>query len=325
MNQLLTASAVMASLLGAPSAFASPDWNKVPAKTINVFYPGVASLEWMLSTSDHSGARGMRKGESCTSCHETETADLGKKIVQGQKAEPAPDMAKGRVASIPVAVQAAIDDGKVYLRFQWKPGASGTKKIDEKSAAKISVMLDAGKVEYGALGGCWAACHDDLRSMPDVSADAPSHARAKELDIRANGPTKYLGESRTAISTTKPRGGWDKLKPAADYEAMVKDGKFLEMWQWRSGDSTRAGTVADARRLKATKDLAEGKLENGVYTVVFARKLEGGPGMHALLPGKTYNIGFAIHDDHADLRFHQVSLGYTLGIATKADITAAKE
>ena len=323
MNKTLIALAALGLL--ASSAFASPDWGKVPTKKFNVFYPGVASMEWMLNTNDHSGARGIRKGETCASCHETETAEFAKKIVEGKKAEPMPDMAKGRAASIPVTVQAAVDDGKIYLRFQWRPSTGGLKKIDEKSAAKISVMLDAGKVEYGGVGGCWAACHDDLRSMPDVSADAPSHPRAKELDIRSNGPTKYLRESRTAISTTKPRGGWDKLRPAADVEAMNKEGKFLELWQWRSGDSTRVGTVSDARRLRATNELAEGKLENGIYSVVFSRKLSGGPGMHELVPGKTYNIGVAIHDDHADLRYHQVSLGYTLGIETKADISAAKQ
>ncbi len=37
--------------------------------------------------------------------------------------------------------------------------------------------------------------------MPDVKADAASHPRAKELDIRSNGPTKYLKESRTALET----------------------------------------------------------------------------------------------------------------------------
>lgn len=323
MHKTLIAAAVTA-LLAAP-AFASPDWNEIPAKKVNVFYPGVASLEWVLSGPDHGGARGIRKGETCASCHEEESAEFAKKIVAGQKAEPTPDMSKGRAASIPVSVQAAVDDGKLYMRFQWKPTVTGQKKIDEKSAAKISVMIDAGKVEYANLGGCWATCHDDLRSMPDVAANAKDHPRAKELDIRANGPTKYIRESRTAISTTKPRGGWDKLKPAADYEAMMKDGKFLEMWQWRSGDSVRAGNVADARRLKASKDLAEGKLENGMWTVVFKRALAGGPGMHELVAGKTYNIGFAIHDDHADWRFHQVSFGYTLGIATKADITAVKD
>lgn len=303
---------------------APPDWAKVPAKTVNVFYPGVASLEWVLSSNDHGGARAIRKGETCASCHDSETGEFARKIVEGKKAEPDTEMAKGRAASIPVSVQAAHDGTNLYMRFQWKPAGKSPKKIDEKSAAKIAVMLDPGKVEYGGVGGCWAACHDDLRSMPDVSADAPKHPRAKELEIRANGPTKYIRESRTEIATAKPRGGWDKLKSAADYEALMKDGKFFEMWQWRSGDSIRMGTVAEARRMKASKELASGKLDNGTYTVVFTRALAGGPGMHELAAGKTYNIGFAIHDEHADLRYHQVSLGYKLGIDAKADFTASK-
>ena len=315
--------AAIAAVLVTP-AYAAPDWDKVPARTLEVFYPGVASLEWILDDAYHDGARNFRRGKSCVACHADEVAMLGKKTVGGEKAEPNPGMAKGRAASIPVRVQAAIENDELYVRFQWKPTVTGQKRIDEKSAAKISVMLDAGKVEYANLAGCWAACHDDLRSMPDVDPGAKDHPRAKELEIRGNGPTKYLKESRTGISTTKPRGGWDKLKPAAEYEAMIKDGTFLEMWQWRSGDTTRSGTVADARRMKAAKDLAEGRLEDGTYTVVFRRKLAGGPGVHELVPGRTYNIGFAIHDDHADLRYHQVSLGYTLGIGTKADITAAK-
>jgi hypothetical protein len=44
-----------------------------------------------------------------------------------------------------------------------------------------------------------------------------------------------------------------------------------------------------------------------------------------MAPGKTYNFGFAIHDDHTTGRFHHVSLNYTLGIDAKADVTAAKQ
>jgi cytochrome c-type protein NapC len=214
------------------------------------------------------------------------------------------------------------------LRFQWKqpPGGAG-KKMDQKSAVKLAVMLDDNKVEYGALGGCWAACHADLRSMPDVDANAARHPRAKELDIRANGPTKYLKESRTAIEMkAKPLGGWDKAKPETEIAALLKEGKFLDIWQFRSGEPHREGYVLDARRMKAAPGLAEGKNEGGTWTVTFARKLAGGAGSHAIAPGRAYNVGFAIHDDHADYRYHYVSFGYTLGLDDpKADINAVKQ
>lgn len=163
--------------------------------------------------------------------------------------------------------------------------------------------------------------------MPDVSADAPKHPRAKELDIRSNGPTKYLKETRTALETkSKPMGGWDKLKPEAEYAQMLKEGKFLEMWQYRSNEEPRAGHVLEARRLKAAPGLAEGRNEDGKWTVTFTRKLEGGAGSHTFAPGKTFNFGFAIHDNHADWRYHHVSLGYTLGLDNpKASVNAVKQ
>lgn len=314
---------------GGPGALAAPpDWSKVPPKTITVFYPGVASLEWTLVGTEHGGARGIRKNETCASCHDGETADMGKKIVSGQKLEPDAASVKGKAGSIPVQVQAAHDGTNLYMRFSWKqPPSAGGKKMDEKNVTKLGVMLDNGNVEYGAIGGCWASCHHDLRTMPDVKADANKHPRAKELDIRSNGPTKYLKESRTALETkASPLGGWDKLKSEADFAQLKKEGKFLELWQWRSAEPARVGYVLEARRLStAPAGFAEGKNDGGTWTVTFTRKLAGGEGSHALVPGKTYNFGFAIHNDHVDWRYHHVSLGYTLGIDAKADVTAAKQ
>ena len=320
--------AVAVAALFAGSALAAPDWSKVPSKSVTVFYPGVASMEWTQVGTEHGGSRAMRKGETCASCHSDEAADMGKKMASGQKLEPDAAAMKGKAPAIPVMVQAAYDATNVYLRFTWKQPPAGGRKIDMKNPVKVAVMFDeGGKVEGAALGGCWASCHHDLRSMPDVNVDAPKHPRAKELDIRSNGPTKYLIESRTAIETkAKPLGGWDKLKPAAEYEAMLKAGKFMEMWQFRSADSPRAGYVLQARYLKAAPGLAEGKGDGGAWTVTFTRKLEGGPGVHAFAPGKTYNVGFAIHDDHADLRYHHVSLGYTMALDNpKAFINAVKQ
>jgi cytochrome c-type protein NapC len=309
-----------------PALAAAPDWNKVPAKKIVVFYPGVASLEWTLTGSDHSGVRGFRKGEACAACHDEEAADVGKKIVSGEKAEPAP--IKGKAGSIPVSVQAAHDGTNLYLRLQWKAPPPAGVKQDEKNQVKAAVMFDAGGVEYGALAGCWASCHHDLRSMPDVNKDAAKHARAKELDIQADGPTKYLKESRTALELKeKPRGGWDKVKPAAEIEVLLKGGKFLDIMQFRSGDKPRDGYVLDARHMKEAPGRAEGSLKDGTWTVTFTRKLAGdGAGDHAFAPGKIYTFGIAIHDDWANQRYHHVSLGYSMALDDpKAQLNVVKQ
>lgn len=327
MTPIRPALTVIAALL-AGTAVAAPDWSKVPRKNITVFYPGVASMEWTLTGTEHGGARAMRKGETCASCHNDEAADMGKKMATGQKLEPDAAAVKGKAPAIPVTVQAAYDATNFYVRFTWKQPPPGGKQIDKTSAVKLAVMLeDGGKVKYAALGGCWATCHNDNRSMPDVNADAAKHPRAKELDIRSNGPTKYLEETRTAIELkTKPLGGWDKVRPAAEIEALMKAGKFMEMWQFRSAESARAGYVLAARYLKAAQGLAEGKNDGGNWTVTFTRPLAGDATRHAIAPGKTFNIGFAIHDDHADWRYHHVSFGYTMGLDNpKADINAVKQ
>jgi len=45
-----------------------------------------------------------------------------------------------------------------------------------------------------------------------------------------------------------------------------------------------------------------------------------------LQPGKEYNFGFAIHDDHTAGRYHYVSFGYTLGLDNAgASINAVKQ
>lgn len=106
-------------------------------------------------------------------------------------------------------------------------------------------------------------------------------------------------------------------------------GKFYDLIQWKSAKGAKPvdGYVAEKRVMEGGKALvsAEGKPSGDTWTVVFTRKLAGGgDGDINLQAGKTYNMGFAIHEDYSGGRFHYVSLGYTLGIDTKADITAAK-
>lgn len=326
---LMTTSVALAVLaLGAAPVWAAPNWSKVPAQKITLLFPGTASLEWTLKGTEHGGAKAIRTKETCGSCHEKEAADVGNKVATGGK----PELEKAPVklvGSIPVTVQATHDGTNLYIRLQWKDTkTTAAPKMDKENQVKVAMMIDAGKVEYAAQGGCWATCHHDLRTMPDVDKNSPNHPKAKALDIRKNGPTKYIKESRTALSAKDhPWGGWDKLKPDAEIEAALKAGQFMDIVQFRSGAAPRDGYVLDARRMKEVPGVAEGKLEGDTWTVTFTRKLAGaGVGDHKIEPGKTYNVGFAIHDAYSNERYHHVSLGHTLALdSAAANINAVKQ
>jgi hypothetical protein len=109
----------------------------------------------------------------------------------------------------------------------------------------------------------------------------------------------------------------------------LASGKYYDLIQFRSGKGQKPadGYVADKRVMEGGKALvsADGKLAGDTWTVTFTRKLTGGEGDIAMQAGKVYNIGFAIHDDNTHGRYHHVSLGYTLGLDAKADITAVKQ
>lgn len=287
-KQRLLGIAVATALAAAGAAqAAAPDWSKVPARQITAFYPGASPMEWIMKGSEHGGARALKKGETCASCHNDEAADMGKKMVSGQKLEPTPP--KGKAGSIPVSVQAANDGTNLYLRFQWKqPPASGGAKLDADNQVKLAFMLEDNKVDLANLAGCWATCHEDSRTMPGAKDDKK---------------TKYVAG------------------------ASVDSGKFYDIVQWKMKGKPTDGHVAESRVMEGGSALvtADAKKDGDTWTVVFTRKLAGGKGDIALAPGKTYNFGFAIHDDWAAGRFHHVSLGYTLGIDAKADINAAKQ
>jgi hypothetical protein len=273
--------------LAAGGALASPDWNKIEGRTITLLYPGVSPIEWVMTGTEHGGARGIKKGESCVACHDEEAADMGQKMATGQKIEPKP--IKGKAGSIPVKVQAVEDDGNLYLRFSWKQPPGGAEKMDKDNQVKFSVMLEDNKIERASLSGCWETCHGDARTMPN----------AKDAN-----KTKYV--------------------PGGD----VKAGKFYDLMQWTSKGTRHDGYVADKRVMDGGKALvdARGEKKGDEWVVTFTRKLAGGgEGDIAMARGKVYNFGFAIHDDYTQGRFHQVSLGYTLGIGVDADLTAVHD
>ncbi|MCK9381539.1 MAG: ethylbenzene dehydrogenase-related protein [Sulfuritalea sp.] len=272
--------------LVAGGAFAAPDWSKVPPRKMTLFYPGQASLEWVMNKPDHSAVPDIvDKKRSCAKCHEGDANEIGGKIVAGKPVgssktvlEPTPPA--GKVGSIPVTFQAAHDGSKIYFRFEWVAPQGGTKKLDAKNEVKLTMMFDGGGTVEGAeLNGCWATCHSDLRTMKDAKDDKT---------------TKHIKNGDLA------------------------SGKFMDLIQYRSGEKAPVdGYVTEARHMDGGKALlkAEGKKEGNKWVVTFERTLAGGgKGDHALTADKVYNFGFAIHEDFTNARFHYVSLGYQFGL-----------
>ncbi len=332
--------AVAAALAGGGAAagaatsggVAGLDWGDVPTREINIFYPGQASMEWALTGKNHGGARAFTKaGDRCFDCHDKEAHEMGPRIIGGTHENvDEPTVIPGKRGAIPVQVQAAHNGKSLYLRFQWEasdhtpaPFVDGG-KMDPANPIKLSVMLASDDVKYAAQAGCWGTCHHDLNGMPH-------HPEGKDV-------TKYLTESRTKIEIKgrrgKMRGGWDKRKSDAEIQSELNAGHFMDLLRVKSGDGkTEDGYVLADRVMEGGQGFtASATLDGSTWTVVMEHNLTSDKsGDLSLALDKVYNLGFAIHDDYTNGRYHHVSLGYKLGFdnaevevnAVKRDIKAA--
>lgn len=275
-------------VVAAASVFAAPDWSKVPARNIPLFYPGQAGLEWVMNVANHSSVRDIaNKKYSCARCHQGDASEIGDDIVVGKPVgssksvlEPAP--IAGKAGSLFAKVQIAHDDGNIYFRFEWEsPKAAGGKKMDPKNEVKLTLMFDGGgTVDGSEINGCWVTCHTDLRTMQEAKDDKK---------------TKYI------------RG------------ADLAGGRFMDLIQFRSGMGEKPvdGYVDSERHMEGGQSLvnAQDGKEGGKSVVTFERKLAGmGKGDHSIVADKLYNFGFAIHEDYASARYHYASLGYRFGL-----------
>ena len=323
------APAATASAATAPAAAGGSDidWSSVEAIELNLFYPGEASMEWILKGSDHSGKRSFTKGDRCFDCHEEEEPDIGELIMSGEKLEP--DPITGKRGSIPVNLQTAHDGDYLYMRFQWPDAehvpvafAEGG-KMDPENPVKLAVMLttDDEKVEFADRAGCWQTCHIDASSMPlePDAATLDGSPLASSMDF-SSGVTKYLKESRTSIEIEgkdgKTRGGWDKLRDAGEIQAALDNGQFMDLLRYKSGTGESEDGYILAERVMSGGQGVEfsGSLNDGTWTVEMKRKLTSDkPGDISLSTDQLYSIGFAIHDDYSNRRYHHVSLGFKLG------------
>ncbi|WP_170367424.1 NapC/NirT family cytochrome c [Ruegeria arenilitoris] len=314
------------------------DWNAVASTDLKLFYPGQASFEWVQNGKTHGGARPLTKGgDQCSTCHAKELDAIGNKIVAGGDLEPTP--IPGKRGVIDATVQAAHDDEILYIRLQWAdaghnpaPFVDGG-KMDPDNPIKVAMMITGTGIELGEQVGCWASCHADNTYMP-FAPDAETIAANPDVAARLTAKdtvTKYISESRTEVEVKgrrgKPLGGWDKLQAEEQIAQYLQDGTFLDLMRVYADGSATNGYLLEQRVVNDGEISASASLSGGMWTVVFSRPLNSGaPGDVPLEPGKTYTVGFAIHDDHSAARFHHVTLNTSLALDDdSADINVVKQ
>lgn len=97
---------------------------------------------------------------------------------------------------------------------------------------------------------------------------------------------------------------------------------------WKEGDMIPEYYVSRdmAKESAADNSDVQGTWENGVWTVVWVRKMDTGhPEDDKILKeGNAYTFNFAVHDDNLTTRGHHASFPMTVGFGAEADIEAVK-
>ena len=270
------------------------DWSNVESKTITLFYPGQSSWEWILTQSDHSGAKNFRKGKSCRECHEGEEQEMGNIIVVGGDLEPTP--IAGMRGSIDITVKTANDASRLYILLAWQEANQVMIKKMGDDQVRVTVLLDDGHVSDATRAGCWSVCHDDTTGMPSALAGKTTNL--------------YLAQSRTKITRS---GGGENYKSADEIDQLLKDGIFLEYWQAILNQDKDAiaidGYVLDKRyKNKSARVSTQANYKEGIWTVELSRELITNDTHYKdIVPGKNYMMSIALHDAYSKGRRHYVS------------------
>ena len=186
-------------------------------------------------------------------------------------------------------------DGGVLDLMQWRAHRSNPVGMADDFYVLEYRNGDAGKNPFGSN-------EDKEKHQPKFMYDAAKVGKKalREDDIRKGATALVREENAVAFD---PSAGWQEGDLIPEYVVSRVDAK---------------GSAAD-------NDRAKGVWRDGMWTVVWARKLNlGNDDDKALKEGKVYNFGFAVHDDNITTRGHHVSFPVKVGFGAKAEIEATK-
>lgn len=263
----------IAVLLSGPAVAAEVeniDWNKVPTRTIKLFYPGMSSYQWLRSPAHKNAQAETLEGQACLSCHMNEEELIGNKMVSGERAELEDFPLEGKSGVIPLSVQAAHDSENLYFRFQWDTDMDrqgnmhdymrfdgsdwkfwGSHRATATVIAgevppiyedRLAIMIDDGTVPMFAEQGCWLTCHDTMRNMPmrPDAQEVKDHEFLGADGLKKSDIRKFLPASRD-----DEEASWDTVLPPEEIAELKAGGQFVDLMQWRVARSNPVGMADD--------------------------------------------------------------------------------
>ncbi|MFV8835107.1 ethylbenzene dehydrogenase-related protein [Aquisalimonas sp.] len=130
----------------------------------------------------------------------------------------------------------------VYEDGDWVRYGSGSPGPDEHGLYedRISMMLDDGTVDDFARIGGWMTVHQGMRTLTSEadSDEVEDHPKLGE-DMGRSDVRKYLALSRD--TDDEREAAWQDVRDDDELEQLRRDGKFLDLWQWRAHRSNPMG------------------------------------------------------------------------------------
>lgn len=311
---------LLSAFIVSPAAGAAEiDWQKIAKSEVALFYPGVASWEFLNGDDHRLGGKEIKKGKKdCRHCHmskegglDLKAADIAAGSIRMKRSHNAfePEPLAGKKGFMSARVQAAYDADYAYVRVEWESRGAGWKKKGEPD--RVSIQMNAAEPAF-AKYGCFVTCHNDVNTMPE----SPSRKAV------ASNPS-FNGRDDVRLYAYYAKNSWD----AAGVDAKRKTGLIdLRSIEFDNGKATsRDGWVFDDRGWEENDGAGAGAWTNGRYAAVFKLRLRSNDRFDvSLSEGDAVPLAIAIHDDGASKRKHYVSFPLVIGIGAPGEVRAVK-
>jgi len=200
-----------------------------------------------------------------------------------------------------------------------------------KSAEEIAALKAEGKfvdlMQWRAARSAPVGMADDGYVLEYRLPDAGKSPFSWNVDRKTMTPNFMFDASKVGVKAITVDDIGDPSKPYAiirEENAVPYDPNA----GWKEGDVLpgRLLSRADAEGSAADNGQVASEWKDGVYTVVWTRKLNTGhPEDDKIIEdGKAYTFGFAVHDDSSTTRFHFVGFPVLIGFGTEGAIQATQ-